>query len=210
LHPESFNVLVPAKLPLVGPNVDHAQLASYLRRAFSRMARLGGQVAVLGSGGARRIPEGFSREVAMGQMADSVAVVLEEANRAGITLALEHLNRGETNTFNSVAESRDFVTAGALAAGGMCLLVDLYHIEVEHEPLDVVASVASLIAHVHVAGGGRRAPDVVGYDYAGFMRVLHHAGYNKRISAECSWENLEAQAAASLAFMRKSWEEAGE
>ena len=208
LRPESFNVLVPARLPLVGPNVDRVALTAYLGRAFGRMARLGGQVVVLGSGGARKIPDGFSREAAMGQMAESVAVVLEEANRVGITLALEHLNRGETNTFNSVAESRDFVNSTGLADKGMRLLVDLFHIEVEHEPLDVIASVGALIAHVHVAGGGRRAPDVAGYDYTGFMRALHAVGYDKRISAECSWENLEAQAVESLAYMRERWENA--
>ncbi len=207
LRPESFNVLVPAKLPLVGPHVDLVALASYLRTAFRRMASLGAQIAVLGSGGARKIPDGFSREFAMTQMPDSVAVILDEAHRSGITLALEHLNRGETNTFNSVAESYDFLATGQLAAKGMRILVDLFHLEVEHESLEVVTTAAPLIAHVHVAGGGRRAPDVAGYDYAGFMRALRKVGYNARISAECSWENLEAQAEGSLAYMRKCWEE---
>src|SRR3954451_13188456 len=40
LRPEAFNVLVPATLPLVGPQVDHAALQAYLRRAFGRMAQL--------------------------------------------------------------------------------------------------------------------------------------------------------------------------
>jgi D-psicose/D-tagatose/L-ribulose 3-epimerase len=62
-----------------------------------------------------------------------------------------------------------------------------------------------LLAHVHVAGGGRRAPDVQGYNYAGFMVALADAGYDRRISAECTWENLETQAAPTLMFMRSQW-----
>lgn len=207
LRPESFNVLVPAKLPLAGPTVDHAALASYLRRAFRRMVSLGGRIAVLGSGGARRIPDGYPRDAGISQIEHGMAIALEEANRAGITLALEHLNRTETNTFNSIAESRDMLTAGHLARHGMRLLADLYHIEKEHEALDVIATVGPLLAHVHVAGGERRAPDIAGYDYAGFMRALRRVGYDHRISAECSWENLEAQAAGALDFMRRSWEQ---
>ena len=47
LRPEAFNVLVPAKLPLVGPRVDRDALRSYLRRTFGRMAQLGGAVCLL-------------------------------------------------------------------------------------------------------------------------------------------------------------------
>ncbi|MCL5995673.1 MAG: sugar phosphate isomerase/epimerase, partial [Chloroflexi bacterium] len=169
LRPESFNVLVPPQLPLAGPKVDHAALRTYLQRAFSRMVRLGAEVVVLGSGGARRIPDGTPRGQGLEQLAASLAVALEEANRAGITLALEHLNRKETNTFNSVAESQQFIEEtrfleeiGFLAHHGMRLLVDLHHIEMEQEPLEHVIDAAPLIAHVHVADGGRRAPGVGG------------------------------------------------
>jgi sugar phosphate isomerase/epimerase len=218
LRAEAFNVLVPPQLPLVGPNVDAEALRTYLGRAFARMVRLGAQVVVLGSGGARRIPDGLPRNQALEQLAGSLALVLDEANRAGITVALEHLNRKETNVFNSVVESQQFIEqehtpdtdpeeSETLAGDGMRLLVDLHHLELEHEPLEHVIDAGGLIAHVHVADGGRRAPGVGGYDYTGFMTVLHKVGYNRRISAECSWEDLAAQAAGALEFMRRSWEQ---
>ncbi len=89
----------------------------------------------------------------------------------------------------------------------MRLLADLYHLELEREPLDHVAAAAPLLAHVHVAGGERRAPNVAGYNYSGFMSTLHAIGYDRRISAECGWDDLEAQAAGALAFMREQWED---
>ena len=213
LRSESFNVLVPPQLPLAGPKADHGALRAYLRRAFGRMVRLGADVVVLGSGGARRIPDDVSRELGYDQLAASIAVALEEAKRAGITIALEHLNRKETNSLNSIAESQEFIesrfhTPHDSTPRSLRLLVDLHHIEMEHEPMEHVVAAGPLIAHAHVADGGRRAPGAGGYDYAGFMRALRAVGYDRRISAECAWEDLGAQAAGALEYMRQRWEDA--
>jgi sugar phosphate isomerase/epimerase len=205
LRPESFNSLIPPTLPLVGPHVDRAALRLYLRRAFTRIAQIGGQVAVLGSGGARRIPAGMPRDQALDQLADALALAADEAGSAGIALALEHLNQGECNVFTSIAECQAFIEERGLA--GLQLLADLHHVEAQQEPLAHVLDAAPLLAHVHVADGGRRAPGVGGYDYAGFMAVLRQANYDRRIAAECSWEDLSAQAAGALAFMREQWGE---
>ncbi len=204
LRPEAFNVLVPSELPLVGPAVDLDALRTYLRRAFGRMVRLGGAVVVLGSGGARRIPEGMPRDAALDQLADSLRVAADEASNAGIELALEHLNRGESNVFNRIDECQAFIEDRGLT--GLRLLADLHHLELEHEPPASVVAAAPLLAHAHVADGGRRAPGHGGYDYAGFMRALETAGYDRRISAECRWEDLQTEAPGALAYMREAWE----
>lgn len=203
IRPESFNVLVPADIPLCGPRADHATLRSYLQRAFGRMASLGATIAVLGSGAARRIPDDWPRGTALDQLADALSLAGDEAARAGIALALEHLNRQECNVFNTVGECAAFVRERGLS--DVRLLADLYHVEVEHEPLAAVADAMPLVVHVHVAGGGRRSPDTPGYDYAGFMQVLRAAGYDARISAECGWENLAEQTPVALQFMREQW-----
>ena len=204
IRPESFNILVPAEMPLCGPHADPDALRAYLQRAFSRMASLGAAIAVLGSGAARRIPDGWSRERALDQLADALALAGEEADRCGIALALEHLNCQESNVFNTIGECAMFLRDRGLPH--VSLLADLYHIEIEREPLDAVAAAMPRIVHVHVAGGGRHPPDTPGYDYAGFMHVLRNAGYNARISAECAWENLAEQAPVALAFMRARWQ----
>lgn len=206
LKPESFNSLIPADIKLCGPTVDLGVLRAYLRRAFGRMASLGGEIAVLGSGGARAIPDGWPRERALDQLAEAFTVVGEEAGRAGITIALEHLNKRECNIFNSVAEGYEFLVARGLT--GIQVLADLYHLEMEQEPHANVAAVGARLVHVHTAGGGRGAPDIPGYDYAGFAATLRRMGYDARISAECSWNDLAAQAPSALAFMRAGWDAA--
>ena len=204
LRPQAFNVLVPPELPLVGPRADMGALRAYLQRAFARMAQLGGAVVVLGSGGARRIPDEMPRAEALDQLADALALATDEATRAGIELVLEPLNRNECNVFTSLAESRAFIEERGLA--GLRLIADLHHIEMEHEPLTEVVAAAWWLAHVHVAGGGRRPPHVAGYDYGGFMAALQAINYDQRISVECTWDDLDAEASDVLAFMRQQWQ----
>jgi sugar phosphate isomerase/epimerase len=203
LRPESFNVLVPAQLPLAGPHADLDALRAYLRRAFPRMAQVGAALVVLGSGAARRIPDEIPRDRGLDQLADALSVASEEAGRAGLELALEPLNRSECNVFNTLAESQAFIQDRRL--GSVRLVADLHHIEKESEPMRHVLDAGRLLAHVQVADGGRKAPGGGGYDFPGFMRVLREVGYDRRISAECRWDNLEAQAPGALAFMRGQW-----
>jgi sugar phosphate isomerase/epimerase len=200
LRPEAFNVLVLAQLPLVGPQTDLKTLRAYLQRAFARMAQLGAAVAVLGSGGARRIPDGIPRDLALAQLADALALAADEAQHAGLELALEPLNRTECNVFLTLGECQTFIAERGLS--DLRLLADLYHLEMEHEPMAHVVAAAPLLAHVHVADSERRAPGTGQYDYDGFMAALHTVGYNRRLSVECKWDDLHIQAPQVLQFMR--------
>jgi sugar phosphate isomerase/epimerase len=169
------------------------------------MRQVGAEVVVLGSGGARQIPDDEPRPEALAQLRESLALAAEEAGHAGIELALEHLNRGECNVFNTLQECQEFIRQYQI--DGLRLVADLHHLELEHEPLESVETAARLLAHVHVADGGRRAPGSGGYDYPGFMATLRRIGYDRRISAECSWNDLASEADAALAYMRRAWDE---
>jgi len=108
--------------------------------------------------------------------------------------------------FTSLAECQAFIQERG--PQHMRLLADLHHLEVEHEPLTAVRAAGPLLAHVHVADGERHPPGGGGYDYSGFMRAVQATGYDRRISAECLWEDLDAEVAPALAFMRQSWADA--
>ncbi len=65
-----FNLFIPAELKLVGKDVDEKAILAYTEIVFQRCKILGVKLIVWGSGGARRVPEGFDQSVATQQFID--------------------------------------------------------------------------------------------------------------------------------------------
>jgi D-psicose/D-tagatose/L-ribulose 3-epimerase len=195
------NVFLPQNLKVVGPDVDTPALRRYVATALERMGRLGVRVLVVGSGGARAVPEGFDRERALEQFEVLLRGVAAEAAEHGVTVALEPLRPQETNLLNTVSESAAFLRERE--AGRTRLLADLYHMREQAEPIEeVVAGCADLLVHVHVAGVGRGAPAPDAGDLEPFLLALARAGYRGDCSIECSWDDFAAQAPGAIEHMR--------
>lgn len=206
IRPEAWNVMLPRSIKVVGPDADHAAMERYVETAFSRAAELGGQVVVFGSGGSRAVPDGWAREEAMQQFDDACRLAGDVAARNGITIAIEPLNRAETNLINSVSEAA--VVVGRLGHSSVRLLSDLYHVAQEDEPFNDTGAAASLLAHVHIAAPySRLMPRAGEMDtmYREFFRVLTRSGYDDRISIECSQPTLD-EAADGLTYLKHLWE----
>jgi len=198
---EAMNVLFPGGITLVGPetNLDDAQ--AYLAKAFPRAQALGVDVIVFGSGRARMIPEGVSAEEAQKALVTAAWHVGESASQYGLTIVVEPLNRGETNSINSLAEGKAIVDAANLP--NVQLLADFYHMSKEQEPMNEVVK-AGALAHTHIARGeGRTYPlSKVEDDYEGFFRALSAIEYTGRMSIEGITQDFETDAPAALAFLR--------
>lgn len=206
LRPEAFNLFVPGSLRIVGPDVDSARLERYVQTTLSRAAQVGGKVIVFGSGGARRIPDGFAREPAERQIVAFLGYCAEASDRTGVTVVVEPLNKGESNIINSVAEGADFVRR--VGRGGVRNLADTYHMEKDDELLSAITENADVLAHVHTADTGRFAPATGAYDHVAFFAALQAAGYDSRVSIECTWRDFDAEIGPALAHLRRAAGEA--
>jgi len=98
----------------------------YVRKAFDRLAKLGVNTVVLGSGPARRIPDGFSRTEAFQQLVEFCKRIGPEARSKSITVAVEAQRKEECNLINNLSEagtdqvgkrSQDSVNGGLLSSG---------------------------------------------------------------------------------------------
>ena len=67
---EVMNLLFPGELRLTGPQADFAAVDRYLEENLPKAAALGVDTVVFGSGGARRVPEGFPQEEAFSQLVE--------------------------------------------------------------------------------------------------------------------------------------------
>jgi sugar phosphate isomerase/epimerase len=164
---------------------------------------VGGRVIVFGSGGARNIPEGFSRERAEAQLVEFLELAAEHVGKNGMKIAIEPLNRSESNVLNSVAEAVEL--AQRVNRDAIGVLVDFYHLTLEEEPFDHIAAAGSVLIHAHVADSGRLYPGSGSYPYPAFYGALRGAGYDERISIECNWRDFAGELPRAMRFLRESY-----
>ena len=209
LVPETWNVLLPGSLKIVGPGVDLDVLAAYAETAFARVAALGGTLCVFGSGGARTIPDGWDAAEGRRQFVEACRVLVPIAAARGVMLALEPLRRAETNLVNSVTDG--LAVLAEVGDERLMILADLYHMLEEGEDVSVVREAGSRLAHVHAAAPGTRTLPMATTDgtvMAAFFRELRALGYDRRVSIECQWEDVAALG-ESVAFLRATWRASG-
>lgn len=211
---EAANCLVPGNLPIVGPQRDLAALTGYMKNVTARAKKLGMQRLVFGSGGARKRPEGVDERTAMDHLVEFTRMAADASGKHGVVLVIEHLNKGETNTINSLTQELELierVNHPACAA-----LVDSYHFGLENETDDTLLALGDRIKHVHVAEvkdrlqpGGHGPGSRDAFDFDSFFCLLHKLGYDERVSIECKWgKPFDEAGAATAKLLRAAWSEA--
>jgi sugar phosphate isomerase/epimerase len=203
LPTSAFNIFIPRDIRVVGTDIDVDRVKSYLGRAAELLAYAHAKIVVFGSGRARNVPEGFDRDKAEAQLIDSLRWSAEALQGSETTLAIEPLNRKESNIVNSVGEGVRF--AKAVNRPEIRVLADIYHMDEENEPLSEVATHIEWLSHIHLADTGRFNPGTGSYDYDTFFGYLKTANYRGMLSAECTVKNPEADMRQSLAFLRRHW-----
>jgi sugar phosphate isomerase/epimerase len=199
----ALNSFVPGSLKIVGPTADPAALEAYVTTVFGRAKRAGVSVIVFGSSGARNVPDGWDRQQAWEQLVAFGRMCAPRAAAQGVTLAIEPLNRRESNILNTVAEGAEL--ARAVNHPAMRLLADAYHWLLDDNCAGDIVANSRLLAHVHVATAPSRLPPGAEpcEGLAGFFRALQQAGYDGRVSFEGKMPDPAAQLPAALKILRE-------
>lgn len=194
-----MNGFLPGNGPkLVGPQADHPALLRWVQAAFPRARRAGVRLITVGSGAARRIPEGFEPSRARAQFSQAMAAAAAVARDNGLTLAVENLNSGETNLGTTLAETLAMLEA---AGPDVKLTADLYHMLRDQDPATELRKAAGRLVHVHVAESkGRLAPGTGGEDFRPHLAILREMGYKGSFSFECGWKGSVSPAKSLAAF----------
>jgi sugar phosphate isomerase/epimerase len=198
---EACNSFLPGNLKCVGPAPAHEEILKFGESAFRRAQMAGVRTIVFGSGGARGIPEGFSREKAKQQFISICRQLATLAQKYNVIISLEPLNSQECNFINSLAEGAEIINA--VRHENFRLLADIYHMMKENESPSSITKYGHLLYHTHIAEKkDRTAPGVNNEDFIPYFKTLKEIKYEGRMTIECSWENLGNQAAGSLKFLR--------
>ncbi|PYQ97995.1 MAG: sugar phosphate isomerase [Acidobacteria bacterium] len=200
------NLFLPATLKVTGPEIDPDEQIRYVRKAFTRLSRLGTGIVVFGSGGARRVPDGFSKDDAFKQLVEFGRRIAVEGRRHNITIAVEPLRRQETNIINSAAEGIELVNS--IDHPNFQLMIDFYHLASEREDPAIVLRVREHLRHLHMANPQGRVFPLAWdeYDYAPFFANLRKIGYDNRISVEASARDFPTEAPRAISLLRQAFD----
>ena len=186
---EAVNFIFKGGIKITGDDADEKVIREYLSVLFDKTKNLGYEIVVLGSGGARKISDGFPKERAAEQIIFLCREILcGFAEKYNFTVAVEELNYGETNLINLISEAKDI--ADAVNHPRCKVLLDFYHIALNEDDISSIAKLGESISHTHVANPYKRlypfwtdAVSIPG-DYKLFFDSLKKAGYNNRMSIE--------------------------
>ncbi len=209
LKPEAFNGFIPGSHRITGPDMNLQGALDYASEAMRRCRALGADIIVLGSGGARKLPDGWAPTRGLDQFETFCRELGPRAAEHNITIAIEPLNKTEDNLINSVAAGAAIVDA--VDHPNIRLLADFYHMHHDDEAVEDAAKVGSRLVHTHLADFGRVAPGLAEEgeaDFVGFFRALNAANYDARCSFEGKVTDLAAQTKPILAHMKQRHAEA--
>lgn len=198
---EACNCFIPGNIALTGP--APADFVPHIREVYRRMQLVGADTVVFGSGGARRVPDGFDFLRASAQLDDFLRTAADYAQPYGITIVIEPLNRDECNIILSTEEGAGYVRR--VDHPCVRLLGDIYHMSKENEPYEALGKNADILQHAHVSEypshyyPGRDGGDCV----RRFGQALQACGYHGRVTIECYFDDYAKEAAAAVPFMRE-------
>jgi sugar phosphate isomerase/epimerase len=203
----SYTSFFPGDLKSVGPELHHEAILQRTELALKRAKEIGSKNIVFGSGGSRRIPDGFDRAKAKQQHIELSKKMAPLAEKYGITISIEPLNASETNFVNSLADGAEIVQA--VNSPWFRLLCDIYHMKKDDEGPEQILKYGKLITHCHIAEkANRTAPGVEGDDFRPYFKALKKVKYKKGLSLECRWKNFDSEVKTAIGVIQNQWRDA--
>jgi D-psicose/D-tagatose/L-ribulose 3-epimerase len=154
----------------------------YCKDTMDQIAAWGGEILTI-------VPSTVGKVVPMGSPEDewkwaveALKEVQDHAEKVGVRIGLEPLNRFETYFLNRT----DQALALAEDVGGNCgVTLDIFHMNIEEADWEAaIRSAGDKLVDVHVADNNRMPPGQGAIDWDKFMRVLDEVGYGGCVTVE--------------------------
>ena len=198
----AVNLFIPGELKVIGPNVDEGAILAYTEKVLQRCQTANVKMITWGSGGSRRLPDGFDPLKAKEQFIYIARKVAAQAAQYNIMLALENLNSTEANFITTLHEALDVVKKVDHPNFRLC--ADIYHMLKENEDPAIIEKGKGYIVHCEIAEKDKRTPPgTKGDDFRNYLKALRKIKYKGKIILECRWENLAMQAPLAYQELKK-------
>ncbi|RXZ72433.1 sugar phosphate isomerase/epimerase family protein [Agromyces albus] len=179
LQPIVIGAMAPGRNLVAAPGSEVVATQNYLVHCIAVAERLGSRVVAgpftAATGRTWRM-DAEERESRYRELVGSLGPVVRAAERSGIRLAVEPLNRYETSLVNTVEQALEAL--GPMLGPGLGLALDSYHLNIEEKHVgDAIRAAGEHLAHVQVCGNDRGAVGDDHTDWPAFLDALDDAGY---------------------------------
>lgn len=135
-------------------------------------------------------------EAELARAAEVLRSVAGEARDAGVTLAMEPLNRFEAYVLNTLADAASLTDR--VGHPNVGVLFDTFHANIEEkDPVGAIRTHGRVIRHVHCSANDRGIPGQDHVDWLGTFKALHDVGYDGWLVIEAFGRALPGLAAAT-------------
>jgi sugar phosphate isomerase/epimerase len=161
---------------------ERARSVQYVKDIITMVKELDGEMVSVVPGTVGKIMPGARPEEEWEWAVASMQECYEFAQRAGVKLGIEPINRFETYFINR----GDQALALAEATGpdcGVCL--DIFHMNIEEaDPHATIRKVGDRLVGFHVAENNRMAPGMGSIDWPALVKTLREVGFTGPLSVE--------------------------
>ena len=200
------NIFFSGNIKIAGPVVDENRVLSYADTVLSRAKKAGVHFIVLGSGGARRIPDGYDVQKAQADFSLLCRKLAIVAGKYNIMIALESLEATETNFIISLKDAAAVVRM--VNHPNFKLNADIFHMMRERESPQSIIDAADVLVYCEIAEKEKRSlPGVQGDDFKPYLRALRKANYKGFIFIEGNTSNPRNDIPLSFKYLARQLNE---
>ncbi|MFR8393242.1 MAG: sugar phosphate isomerase/epimerase family protein [Pilosibacter sp.] len=122
----------------------------------------------------------------MKELAEAMKPIIEYADKKGVTICLEAINRYETALLNSAGATVEFIDNGLGNPDCVGILWDLFHANIEDIGYErSIKIMGNKLKHIHLADSNRMFPGYGHTDIAAILKMVKNTGYSEYASFEC-------------------------
>lgn len=160
----------------------------------------------------------------MTQVVDALGRLDRKAKELGLRLGLEAISRYETYMVNTLDQAAAIIRE--IGSANMFVHLDTFHANIEENDVGgAIRRNADLLGYVHLAENNRGLPGSGAFDFPALFRALSEIGFDGGVTVETfsssvlspgtvgaiglwrkPWDDAEAAARRSLAFMKEQAE----
>lgn len=210
----SIHHIYPSEIKLLSTDKNERKIAiDYTKTLIKLAVDIGCKIVVAGGGLSRKRPPDVSFDRAWNWLCEIFSHSADYAEKSGIIIAIEPLNRYETNMITNTQEGLKLIDH--IGSPAIQIMYDTYQMNIEDASFrHSIKKARGKIAHVHVADNNRLAPGRGHIDFKEILHALNSIDYQGYISLETycispeqlylpNYEDADAEVTQAKAFLSK-------